>query len=119
MRETLTHGGASICELARRSGDSLHDELIADLTSLPAWQELDEASKDRCIAAAEKYVNAAEPNNDRWFGTNTFYRPAAAGYRALRLLLGERPGLLETLTANNLGKVECHYLGISGSIWNP
>ena len=47
-------------ELARRVGNSLHDELIADLTSLPAWQELDEASKDRCIAAAEKYLNSAD-----------------------------------------------------------
>ena len=97
--------------VVRRVGDNLQDELIADLTSLPAWQELDEASKDRCIAAAEKYVNAAEPNNDRWFGTNTFYRPAAAGYRALRLLLDQRPGLLETLAAKIWEKWSAIILG--------
>ncbi len=85
-------------ELVRRVGDSLYGELVPDLTSLESWQELDQATKDRCLTAAEMYVNAAEPNNESWLGTNTFYRPAAAGYRALRLLTGERPDFLETLT---------------------
>ena len=98
-------------EFVRRVGNSFDSELIADLTSLPAWQELDKVLKDRCIAAAEKYVNAAEPKNEDWFGTNTFYRPAAAGYRALRLLLSERPGLLETLTTKSWEKWSAIILG--------
>jgi hypothetical protein len=91
-------------ELVRRVGDSLHDELIADLESLPAWQQLDQSLKDRCIRAAATYLNGAEPSNDRWFGTNTFYRPAAAGYRALRLLLNQRPDELEALTSETWAK---------------
>jgi predicted NACHT family NTPase len=87
-------------ELVRGSAPSAHDEFIADLTSLPGWKELDQTLRDRCIAAAERYVAGADPHNERWLGTNTFYRPAAAGYRALRLLLLERPQVLNTLSAD-------------------
>jgi predicted NACHT family NTPase len=81
-------------------GDRGHDEFVADLTALPAWKELDQQLRNRCIAAAERYITTADPNNDCWLGTNTFYRPAAAGYRALRLLLRERPEILETFSAD-------------------
>ena len=86
-------------ELLRRANDGLQSELVGDLTSFDSWREIGQGLQERCIAAAAAYVRAADPNNSAWFGTNTFYRPAAAGYRALHLLLSERPQQLDSLPA--------------------
>lgn len=66
----------------------------ADLTTLPGWQALDHQGRDRVIEAAARYVRTGDPADTEWLGTNTFYPPAAAGYRALRLLMKERPAAL-------------------------
>src|SRR5260370_4674702 len=87
-------------ELVRSAAPSSSGEFIADLTSLPGWKELDQTLRARCIAAGERYLETADPNNERWLGTNTCYRPAAAGYRALRLLLLERPQIINTFAAD-------------------
>jgi hypothetical protein len=87
-------------ELARSAARTSYGEFIPDLTSLPGWKELDQTLQARCIATAERYLATANPNNERWLGTNTFYRPAAAGYRALRLLLLERPQVLNTFSVD-------------------
>jgi len=75
------------------------DELNADLTSLSGWKEMGEDLRERCIAAAEHYLCVGDPNTSEWLGTSTFYRPAAAGYRALRFLLRLKPDALATLSA--------------------
>lgn len=72
-------------------------ELKADLTSLPAWQEIDAALRERCLPAAERYLYEGDPNNAVWLGTDTFHRPAASGYRALWLLHRLRPEALTRL----------------------
>ena len=72
-------------------------ELNSDLTSLPGWQELDDQVRERCVRAAYRYLLAGEPNTSEWLGTNTFHRPASAGYRALLLLQKLSPDLLDTL----------------------
>lgn len=73
-----------------------------DLTCLPGWECLGVEDRGRCVDAAEKYLRSADPATHEWLGTNTFHRPAMAGYRAIRLLWGQRPKSL---------------LGLAPSIW--
>ncbi len=75
----------------------LFEELESDLTVLPGWIEASDVTRARIIKVAEKYLLEKDPEEDKWLGTNTFYRPAAAGYRALRLLYQEAPDAFSSL----------------------
>jgi predicted NACHT family NTPase len=79
--------------------DSTHygAELESDLTALPGWQSADDATKHRISEAAKKYLVGQDPETSKWLGTNSFYRSALAGYRAMRLLLGEAPDFIAQL----------------------
>ena len=79
--------------------DYYGEELQSDLTRLPGWAEIDDPLRERCLAAAERYLHDADPRTAEWLGTNTFHRPALAGYRALRLLMRLKPDTLATLSA--------------------
>jgi hypothetical protein len=72
----------------RENGRVYHNELEPDLTALPGWEASDEETHARVIETAKQYVLLGEPDTPNWLGTNTIYRPALAGYRALLLLLG-------------------------------
>jgi hypothetical protein len=61
-------------------------ELVWDITKLPGWELIGPAAQTRVVAAARLYLQQADPKSDTWLGTNTLYRPAYAGYRALMLL---------------------------------
>ncbi len=73
------------------------DEFNLDLTSLPGWQSADPRTRARIIAAAKTFVARENDHRKQWLGTDTFYRPAAAGYRALVLLQNEEPHYVEEL----------------------
>lgn len=81
--------------------DSTHyqwsDELKPDLTLLPGWEEATSATKRRIVDAAKSYLLSQDPKTNQWLGNNEFYRPAAAGYRALRLLLREERNFVANL----------------------
>ncbi|MCH7536137.1 MAG: hypothetical protein IH948_10435, partial [Bacteroidetes bacterium] len=62
------------------------DDLNSDITSLPGWKISDSRTRSRILAAAKIYLLNQDPKNETWLGTNIFYRPAIAGYRALVLL---------------------------------
>ena len=62
------------------------DEFQIDLTRLPGWISAPAEIRTRIINAARRYVFEGDPKTDKWIGTNTVYRPAYAGYRALWLL---------------------------------
>ncbi|MEA1909107.1 MAG: hypothetical protein U9N43_08790, partial [Euryarchaeota archaeon] len=72
------------------------DELKSDLTVLPGWNVADAATKARIVETAKRYVLEQDPKTQEWLGKNTIYRPAFAGYRALRLLLQEAPDFIST-----------------------
>jgi len=83
------------------------DELAADLTILPGWQDADAPTRARIIEAAHGYLLARAPEAQRalqermhtWMGqalTTDF--PLFAGYRAFLLLQREAPALLETIS---------------------
>jgi len=80
------------------------NEFELDLTQLPMWQETDEAFQKRIIQGANKYIQHQNAVDYDWIGTNTFNRPAMAGYRALKLLLDKRPEFLETITTERWEK---------------
>lgn len=72
-------------------------EFESDLTSFSGWLEADNMLRSRIDRAAETYLRIGSPDNDLWLGTNKLHRPALAGYRAFRLLLGENPSSVENL----------------------
>lgn len=74
------------------------DELQFDLRKLPGWEDADAQTRTRIIEAAKRYVTDGEPQNNEWVGTNTMFRPAYSGYRALFLLLIESPEFIEQLS---------------------
>ncbi|WGV24180.1 CHAT domain-containing protein [Halotia branconii] len=71
-----------------------------DLTKLPGWQEADVKTRERIINAAKKYIEEYSQLASDWIETNTFYEPESAGFKALLLLLQERPETLETLSSH-------------------
>jgi len=76
------------------------DELKADLTSLPGWRDASETTRARILGGARKYVLGEECKKHEWLGKNVMYRPAYAGYRALRLLLQQDPDYISSLSDN-------------------
>jgi len=73
------------------------DEFESDLTVLPGWKAADASTRERIVEAAKRYVLEGEPESHKWLGKNILHRPALAGYRALRLLLQEPPGLIRVI----------------------
>jgi len=68
------------------------NEFEQDITELPGWKGSDNGIKERILSAAKRYIREGDPDNKKWLGKNIiFYRPAMAGYRALRLILKENP----------------------------
>lgn len=61
-------------------------EFQSDLTATPGWKRLSTELQSRIVDAAERYLLHARPPADDWLTAKTHSRPAAAGYRALRLL---------------------------------
>ncbi len=76
------------------------DGLASDLTISPIWVTSDPSARARIVETAKEYVLRQCPDTAEWLGTNTFYFPAAAGVRALRLLLNEAPSFIDGLAAS-------------------
>lgn len=68
------------------TSNTSNDELTSDLTSLPSWKNCEQTLQTRIIEAAKKYILEKDANPDKWLGTNIYYRPAVAGYKAFILL---------------------------------
>jgi glycosyltransferase involved in cell wall biosynthesis len=68
-------------------------ELASNLAKLPLWEAISQVDRYRIIEAAHRYVIEYRPRSS-WLGKNVFHRPAAAGYRAFRLIQAEAPELL-------------------------
>lgn len=73
----------TIDEVTARYGN----EFEQDITKLPGWKISDNSVRERIVSAAKRYIIDGEPNDKEWMGKNIVYRPAMAGYRALRLVL--------------------------------
>lgn len=73
------------------------DELTFDLTKMPGWKTADDLIKSRITQSALQYLHTGDPCTETWLGTNTIYRPAFAGYRALFLLFNLQPDAITKL----------------------
>jgi hypothetical protein len=67
------------------------NELNSDITSLPGWKIIDEKFKERIFKLSKFYIENFNDDKDQWFGSNTFFRPATAGYKSLIILYFEEP----------------------------
>lgn len=76
------------------------DELEVDLTGLPGWTNASEETKQRITNSARDYILKGNPKTEEWMGTNTLYRPAFSGYRALWLLRKTDPSFTERLSTD-------------------
>jgi hypothetical protein len=65
----------------------LVEEFSSDLTATKVWSALELPAQERVLSTAVKYLTDTGLQAPRWLGTPTFHRPAAAAYRAFRLLL--------------------------------
>jgi glycosyltransferase involved in cell wall biosynthesis len=65
----------------------LNQEFQSDLTSTKLWTAISDTMRARLLVVAARYLTENKLPSSSWLGTNTFHRPAAAGYRAMRLLL--------------------------------
>ncbi|UAY70223.1 NACHT domain-containing protein [Bacillus paralicheniformis] len=64
-----------------------NNEFESDLTALTGWEIADIHLKERILKAAKKYILERDVEPDKWFLTDTFFRPDFSGFRALRLLI--------------------------------
>ncbi len=75
-------------------------EFKSDLHQTPGWLRLSAIDRERVIDGAMSYLTGARLTTQRWLGTSTQHRPAAAAFRAMRLLLEDRPSDFEALPAH-------------------
>ncbi|MEA2004286.1 MAG: hypothetical protein U9O53_05025, partial [archaeon] len=73
------------------------DEFNPDLLDLPGWKVCDDNLIERIVKAGKKYILENDAATDQWLGTNTYHRPAMAGYKAFMLLKKLEPDFLNTL----------------------
>ncbi len=94
----------SCCEITLEEGDRyfLFDrQSRTDIRQLPGWKKADEMPRTRLLSAAMGYVQTAQPQPDKWFQSSPLnWRPAFAGYQALRLISHLAPENLPLLTAS-------------------
>jgi len=79
------------------------DDYESDLTRLPGWRDATLETRGSIVMAANRYVCEVTPDPDQWIASgdnNRIFRPDWAGFRALRLLLTEAPGLLAALSTD-------------------
>lgn len=76
------------------------DELNSDIVLFPGWEIIDEPFKERIIQLSKYYIENFGDNKDQWFGTNTYFRPAAAGYKSLIILYISEPTYIKNISAN-------------------
>ena len=88
-------------------------ELNSDLTDTDAWKAMSGVLRSRMITVAYRYLVDARIKSSQWLGTNKFHRPAAAGYRAIRLLYSQAPELLDRLSRREWKKWTVSVVGVS------
>jgi hypothetical protein len=76
------------------------EEYDPDLTAQPRWAVLPDGLRNRILAAARRYLDIGDCSPDAWLGSNTFHRPAYAGYRAIILLRRLDACALDTIPAS-------------------
>lgn len=85
--------------------------LVGDMRELPGWSRCSAATQRRIIDTAPAFLRGHKPDNAH-IGTNTCFLADHAAYRALGLLLVERPQELDALSAETWNKLGPLILGM-------
>jgi glycosyltransferase involved in cell wall biosynthesis len=88
-------------------------EFTGSITKTSIWTDLPTTLRGRVISTGYRYLVENTIQTKSWLGTSTFHRPAAAGYRALRLLRSEAPQLFSDLVPDVWKKWASAVLGTS------
>jgi hypothetical protein len=88
-------------------------EFEANLTKTEGWARTLPELRIRIVRGAYSYLKRNRIRSSPWLGTNTFNRPAAAGYRAFRLLYSEAPELYRRIDHSTWAKWAAAIIGVS------
>jgi len=87
------------------SEEYIHDHIFeSDIEKLAGWKEAEADTKSRIVATAKKYLDAGDPETEKWLGTNNFPHPPFAGYQALYLLAKQEPDFISTISTDTWTK---------------
>jgi WD40 repeat protein len=75
-------------------------ELEADIRRLPGWKNASTGIRRRIMAAARRYLLKYQMGSHSWLQPGKPHRPAAAGYKALRLVMAEDPEFFNGLPSD-------------------
>jgi hypothetical protein len=78
-------------------GEDHSQEHNANLQETPGWRAADDATRARIVSCAKSYIQLRDAAPNEWIGQRRTWRPDAAGYKALRLLLDVDRNYLEAL----------------------
>jgi len=84
--------------LATERGMVMSEGFADDLSQTPGWRRAPHGIRSEIVDAAAEYLDRAGAEPSRWLGQSRMFRPAWAGYRALRLLWSQRPEAFEQLS---------------------
>ncbi|MCX5722813.1 MAG: hypothetical protein NT179_12415 [Nitrospirae bacterium] len=75
-----------------------------DVMKLPGWLSADEATRERIVRVAEKYVQSDIPAASNWLGTGQWSRSVMSQWSAVALLQKVRPMVMQSLSADQIGR---------------
>ncbi len=75
----------------------IHRIFKSDITKLPGWKEAEADTKARIVEAAKNYLDAGDPETEKWLGTDQFPHPSFVGYQALYLLAKQEPEFISKI----------------------
>ncbi len=75
-----------------------------DLMKLPGWMSADEATQERILIAAERFILCQAPVSAEWLETRQWTTSVLSGYSALALLLKMKPSVINGLKPDQIGK---------------
>jgi len=90
-------------------------EFQGDLRATPGWQLISCDQQARVISTAADYINSGSLDSLTWLGTHTHHRPAAAGFRAFRLLYSEANEAYRAISNDSWAKWAPALLGFSAN----
>jgi hypothetical protein len=75
-----------------------------DVVKLPGWLSADEATRERIILVAEKYIQSGIPVASNWLETGQWSRLVMSQWRAVALLQKVRPMVMQNLSPDQIGR---------------
>jgi predicted NACHT family NTPase len=75
-----------------------------DVVKLPGWLSADEATRERVVLVAEKYIQTDIPTSYDWLGTGQWTWSVLSQYSALALLQNVRPMAMQGLSTDQIGR---------------